>query len=131
MLKNTTLTLTANQSIAPSVVGSLFKADSVSANVTHTINDWSSISFSANGNRLISTTTTDFASASTTYSYSFTRNWTAQFTYRYQHRFENNGTGSTIDPITGTPTVSGLGPANSNSVMVVVSHNYTVLPRGN
>ena len=31
MLKNTTLALTANQSIAPSVVGSLFKRDSITA----------------------------------------------------------------------------------------------------
>ena len=131
MLKNTTLTLTASQSIAPSVVGSLFKQDNLAASVINTINDWSSISFSASGNRSIATTTTDFATASTTYSYSFTQNWTAQLTYRYQHRFASSGTGSTIDPITGTPTVSGTAPANSNSVMVVVSHNYTVLPHGN
>jgi hypothetical protein len=131
MLKNTTLTLTASQSIAPSIVGSLFKQDNIAASVSHSINDRSSLSFSASGNRSISTTTTDYASASTTYSYSLTQQWNAQLTYRYQHRFASSGGGTTIDPITGTPTVSGTGAANSNSILVVVSHSYTVLPSGN
>jgi hypothetical protein len=129
MLKDTTLTLIAYQSIAPSIVGSLFKRDSITASLSHTINGRSTLSFSASGDRQISTTTTDFVSASATYSYNFTRDLSAQLTYRYQHRFASTG-GSTIDPITGTPTVSGTGPANSNSVMLVVSHNYTVLPPG-
>jgi hypothetical protein len=55
----------------------------------------------------------------------------AQLTYRYQHRFASTGGTTTIDPITNTPTVSGTGPADSHSVMLVVSHNFTVLPRGN
>jgi hypothetical protein len=36
-----------------------------------------------------------------------------------------------FDPITGIPIVTGLGAASSNSVMLVVSRNFTVLPRGN
>ena len=131
MLKNTTFTLLANQSIAPSVVGSLFKFDNIIASVSHTINDRSSLSFSASGSRSISTTTTDYASASVTYSYSFTRNLSAQLSYRYTHRFASTGGTSIIDPITGFPTTSGTGPADSNSILLVVSHNYTVLPRGN
>jgi hypothetical protein len=70
-------------------------------------------------------------SASATYSYSFTRELSVQLTYRYQHRFASRGTTSIFDPITGFPTVSGLGPADSNSIMMVVSNSYTVLPRGN
>jgi hypothetical protein len=131
ILKNTTLTFNASQTIAPSIVGSLFKTDTMTAGLSHTINNQSTISFSASGNRMISTTTTDLASASTTYSYSFTKEWNAQLTYRYQHRFASSGGGTTIDPITGTPTVAGIGPANSNSIVVVVSHSYTVLPSGN
>ena len=130
MLKNTTLALTANQSIAPSVVGSLFKRDTIDASLSHSINAWSTLSLSASGTRQISTTTTDYASASIAYSYNFTRELSAQLTYRYLHRFASTGT-TIFDPITGTPTVSGTGPANSNSVMLVVSHNYTMLPRGN
>jgi hypothetical protein len=96
----------------------------------HNINAWSTLSFSASGTRQISTTTTDYATAAVTYSYNFTRELSAQLTYRYQHRFASTGT-TIFDPITGTPTVSGTGPASSNSVMLVVSHSYTVLPRGN
>jgi hypothetical protein len=131
VLKNTTLILLANQSIGPSVVGSLFKQNTVSATLNHNINTLSSLSFSASGNRQISSTSSDFGSASATYSYSFTRELSAQLTYRYLHRFASRGGGSIFDPITGTPTVSGLGPADSNSIMLVVSHSYTVLPRGN
>jgi hypothetical protein len=131
MLKNTTLSLFASQSIGPSVVGSLFKTDSISASLNHTINARSSLSFSGSVNRQITTTTTDFASAGVTYSYSLTRDLTAQFSYRYQHRFASSGGTTILDPITNTPTVAGFGPADSNSVMVVVSHNYTVLPHGN
>jgi hypothetical protein len=130
VLKNTTLTVLANQTIGPSVVGSLFKQNTVSATLNHNINTLSSLSFSASGNRQISSTSSDFVSASATYSYSFTRELSAQLTYRYLHRFASRGGGSIFDPITGTPTVSGLGPADSNSIMLVVSHNYTMLPRG-
>jgi hypothetical protein len=130
MFKDTTLTLNASQSIAPSIVGSLFKRDTISLGLAYTINDHSTLSFSGSGNRQISTTTTDFASGSVSYSYKFTREWTAQFAYRYLHRFASSGT-ATVDPITDTPTVSGTGPADSHSVMVVVSHSYTLLPAGN
>jgi hypothetical protein len=131
MLKNTTFTLTASQTVAPSVVGSLFKTDIIAAGLSYTINDRSTLSFAATGSRSIATTSTDFASASATYGYSLTQQWNAQLTYRYQHRFASSGGGTTIDPITGTPTVSGTGAADSNSILVVVSHSYTVLPSGN
>ncbi|MBT1515620.1 hypothetical protein KIP88_34640 [Bradyrhizobium sp. SRL28] len=130
MLKSTTLSIIASQSVGPSVVGSLFKRDSVTATLSHTVNSQSTLSLSASGNRQTSTTTTDFASASATYSYNLTRDWLAQLTYRYQHRFASTGT-AIFDPITGTPTVSGTGPADSHSMMLVVTHNWTVLPPGN
>lgn len=131
VLKNTTFTLIASQSIGPSIVGSLFKRDTISATLNHTINSRSSLSFSATGDRAISTTSTDYASASATYAYNFTQDWSAQLTYRYQHRFASTGGTSTIDPITGTPTVGGTGPANSNSILLAVTHSYDVLPRRN
>jgi hypothetical protein len=130
MLKSTTLSITASQSVGPSIVGSLFKRDSITASLSHSINARSSLSFSASGNRQISTTTTDYASASATYSYNLTREWLASATYRYLHRFASTGT-TIFDPITGTPTVSGTGPADSHSLMFVVTHNWTVLPSGN
>lgn len=128
LLKNTTVTLTAFQSVGPSVVGSLFKRDSIIASLSHTINSRSSVSFSASANRQISSTTTDYVSTSATYTYSLAREWLAQFIYRYQHRFASTGSAAIIDPITGTPTVSGTGPADSHSLMVAVTHNWTVIP---
>lgn len=130
VLKDTTLSLVASQSVGPSIVGSLFKRDSVTANWVQSINSKSTLSFSAGWNRQISTTTTDFASASTTYSYNLTREWQAQFTYRYQHRFAGTGSAAPIDPLTGFQTVSGSGAADSHSLMMVVSHNWTVVPSG-
>jgi hypothetical protein len=131
LLKNTTLTANASQSVGPSIVGSLFKTDTLALSLIHTINSNSSVSFSATGNRSIATTTTDYASASATYNYNLAREWLAQFTYRYSHRFASSGGGSTIDPITRTPTVGGIGAADSHSIMMVVSHNWTILPSGN
>jgi hypothetical protein len=130
MLKSTTLSITASQSVGPSIVGSLFKRDSITASLSHNINALSTLSFSASGNRQIATNTTDYASASATYSYNLTREWLASATYRYLHRFASTGGTAIFDPITGTPTVSGIGPADSHSLMFVVTHNWTVLPSG-
>ncbi len=129
MMKDTTLSVIASQSVGPSIVGSLFKRDSITANINYTINSHSSLSLSASGSRQISTTSTDYASASATYSYNFTREWLGQFTYRYQHRFASTGT-ITIDPLTGTPTVSGTSPADSHSLLFVFTHSYVLLPPG-
>ncbi len=131
LYKSTTLTITANQSVGPSLVGSLFKTDSITASLTHAINARSNLSFSANATRSISSTSSDFVSASATYGYNFTPTLSAQLTYRYLHRFANTSGGSTIDPLTGTPTVSGTGAVSSNSVMLVVSNSSILLPRGN
>lgn len=130
MLKNTTLTLTASQSTGPSIVGSLFTNDAIMLGLIHTINTRSTLSFSASFTRQTSTTSTDLVSTSATYSYNFTREWTAQLSYRYLHRFASAGS-VIVDPLTGTPTVSGVGPASSNSILAVISRNFTVLPSGN
>ena len=45
MLKNTTLSLYGNQTIGPSVIGSLFKTTTIGAGLTHLINSASSLSF--------------------------------------------------------------------------------------
>lgn len=129
-MKTATLSLVASQSVGPSIVGSLFKRDSISANVNYMINSRENLAISASGNRQISGTTTDYASVSATYGYNPIRDVSLQLTYRYQHRFAS--TGATIfDPLTGTPTVSGTGPADSHSVLFVATHNFLVLPHGN
>lgn len=129
-MKTATLSVTASQSVGPSIVGSLFKRDSLSASVNYLINSRENLSFSASGNRQISGTTTDYASVSATYGYNPIKEVSLQLTYRYQHRFASTGT-TTLDPLTGTPTVSGTGPADSHSVMFVATHNFLVLPHGN
>ena len=47
MLKDTTITLYGNQTIGPSVVGSLSKQSTIGASLTYTINSRSSLSFAA------------------------------------------------------------------------------------
>lgn len=129
-MKTATLSIVASQSVGPSIVGSLIKRDSISASVNYLINSRENLTFSANGNRQIAGTTTDYASASVTYGYNPIRDVSLQFTYRYQHRFASTGT-TIFDPLTGTPTVSGTGPADSHSLMFVATHNFLVLPHGN
>jgi hypothetical protein len=133
MLKNTTLTLFGNQTIGPSVIGSLTKQTTIGAGLTHIINSRSTLSFAASASRQMSTSSSDFYSGSVTYSYQLAREWNSQLSYRHLHRTASTGstTGAIFDPITGIPIVSSVGPASSDSIMLVVTRNFTVLPRGN
>ncbi len=136
MYPDTTITFNGIQSISPSLVGSLMETTSVGASVNYTVNSKETLSFGTNGSRTTSSgTTSDYMSTSVTYGYLFTREWSAQLTYRYMHRFADSGTaasGLVIDPVTGipVPTSSALGAANSNSIMLVVSRSVSVLPDG-
>jgi len=136
MFSDTTLTFTGLQTIAPSVVGSLTKRTTISAGLARTVNSRTTLSFSADATRQISLgTESDFLSASVTYGYQLTREWTAQLSYRYLNRFATSGTASTgfvLDPVTGVPlpVTSGLGPASSNSILLVVSRSVSILPDG-
>jgi hypothetical protein len=129
-LRSTTFTLAATQTVGPTIVGSLFQVGIVRAGMTQIINSKSSVSLAADVSRAVSTNTTDFASASVTYSRELTREWNAQISYRHLHRFGSSGS-ATFDPITGTPILSGTGPADSNSLLVVVSKSMTILPHSN
>jgi hypothetical protein len=130
MLKNTTVTLYGTQTIGPSIIGSLTKQTTIGTGLTHTINSQSSLSFSASATRQVTTSSSDFYSGSVTYGYQLAREWNSQLTYRYQHRTESTGatTGTVFDPITGIPIVSSVGPASSNSIMLVVTRNFAMLP---
>jgi hypothetical protein len=133
MLKTTTLTLNASQTIGPSVIGSLTKQKTIAAGLVQTINSRSSLSFAASASQQESQGSTNFFSQSVTYSYQLAREWTAQVSYRHLHRTGTTGSTSSIifDPITGIPIVASQGAASSDSLMFVVSRNFTVLPRGN
>ena len=134
MLKSTTLTLSGTKSIAPSVVGTLVERTTVGAGLSYIVNSRSSLSFASNiSEQTSSGTTADFFSASVAYSYMLTREWNAQLSYRYLHRFASSGSTSSglIDPTTGIPILNpGTGPANSNSILMVVSRSVSILPDG-
>jgi hypothetical protein len=136
MFPDTTLSFNGIQSVSPSVVGSLIKLTSIGANLAYTVNSRETLSLAASGSQTTSSgTTSDFLSASVTYGYMMTREWSAQLTYRYLHRLADSGvaaSGDVIDPVTGilVPTNSGLGAASSNSIMLVVSRSVSILPDG-
>jgi hypothetical protein len=135
MLKNTTLTLSGSQSIGPSVIGSLTKQTTIGTGLTHIINGRSSLSFAASASRQTSAgSSSDFYSGSVSYSYQLAREWSSQISYRHLHRTASTGatTSAIFDPITGVPIVASAGaPADSDSIMLVVTHNFSVLPPGN
>ena len=128
VLKNTTFTLGTFQSVGPSVLGSLFQSRSVQAGLTHIINSLSSLSFSAGAFETTSTSTSQFASASVSYTRTLARDWTANLSYRYLHSFGTTGGAAVFTPIAGIPVISTLGAASSNSIVVVLSKSTTVLP---
>jgi hypothetical protein len=136
MFPDTTLTVTGVQSVSPSAVGSLIKLTSIGAGLTRNVNSRQTLSFAVDASRTTSLgTTSDFLSSSIVYGYLLTKEWTAQLSYRHLHRFATSGApsaGFTIDPVTGIPIAlaSGVGPADSNSVMMVVSRSVSMLPDG-
>jgi hypothetical protein len=128
-LKNTTFTLSANQSVGPTAIGSLVKTTSVYATAVQTLNSLSTLSFAANFGQNTSVGTSQYASASVTYSRTLTREWTANLTYRYLHNFGTTGGTEAIAPLVGgIPAVTLSSAASSNSLIVVVSKSITLLP---
>jgi hypothetical protein len=132
MFPDTTWTLAGVQAIAPSLVGSLIESTTASVGLTHIVNSRETLSFAASASSVTSAgTESDILSGSATLSYALTREWNAQLSYRYLHRLASPGTASaTFDPLTGLPILTGLGPATSNSITLVVSRSFTLLPNG-
>jgi hypothetical protein len=136
MFRDTTLTLNADQTIAPSTVGSLIKSTSAGAGLSYQVNSHQTLSFATSLSRTTSAgATSNFLSGSISYSYLLTKEWTAQLSYRHLHEFANSGTtptGFIVDPLSGIPipVLSGTGPIDSNSIMVVVTRSISILPDG-
>lgn len=130
-LKNTTLTLTANQSVGPTAIGSLVQTTSVRASVNQTINSYSSLTFSADEfqNTMAGSGQSQFASASVSYNRTLARDWTTTITYRYLHSFGTTGGVSTgLTPVIGgLPVISTIGAANANSLVFTISKHSTIL----
>jgi hypothetical protein len=129
LLKTTTLIFNASRSIGPSIVGSLLTQTNARAGVEYEINSRAGLSFYADFTRLVSPATTDIAIATVQYSQQLTRTWSSTVSYRYIHRFTATGN-ALFDPITGLPTNIGLGPADSNSILIVLSKSFVLLPHG-
>jgi hypothetical protein len=130
MLKKTTVSVTASQNVGPSVIGSIVASDTVGASLVHSINQFSSLSLSSSFSRQTSGGATDFVSASIAYNRQLARDWNANLTYRYLHRSATSGASSAFDPITGVPLITSNAPAQSNALILTVSHNVSVLPSG-
>src|SRR5204862_7323429 len=124
------------QSVSPSAVGTLIQLTSIGAGLTRQVNSRQTLSFAADVSRTTSSgNTSDFLSGSIVYSYLLAKEWTAQLSYRHLHRFATSGSASvgfTVDPITGIPLplATGVGPADANSVMMVVSRSVSILRDG-
>jgi hypothetical protein len=128
ILKNTTLNLTASQSVSPSIVGALTKRSTIHAGVTQLVNARSSVSVAGDISRqTVSGTTNDFLSGSVSYAYQLAREWNASLTYRYLHRTAASGSNVLFDPVTGLPT-SSVGAASSNSLILTVAKTTTIIP---
>lgn len=130
MLVDTTATLSGQQTISPSLLGILSKRTTLRAGIAHTVNSHTTLTFTADVNRQVfSGITTDYFSASVGYSYTLTRKWTAHLSYRFLHRFDTSGALS--GTVLGTPVINPIGPADSNSIMAVLTRSEDILPDGN
>jgi hypothetical protein len=117
-LNNTTsLTLAAAQSVGPDTFGTIRKTDIAGVVLSYRINRASFLSFSGDFSHQISSQgTSDLYSAGVRYGYDLTRDWNLALSYRFRHRAADSS----------GPANSG--PANSNSVLLVISKNLTILP---
>jgi hypothetical protein len=133
MYQDTTVRLIGKQSVGPTFIGSLFETSTLRGELTKTINSRQSITLATDANRIIQAgTTTDFMSASVSYHVNLTHEWSAGLTYRFLHRFgTSEPTATTAVDLTGIPVINPFGPANSNSIMAVVSRTANLLPNGN
>jgi hypothetical protein len=136
MFPDTTLTLNASQTIAPSTVGSLLKTSTAGVGLSYQVNSHQTLLFETDVSQTTSSgVTSNFLSGSIVYSYLLTKEWTLQLSYRHLHEFATSGTtatGFTVDPVTGIPipVLSGTGPVDSNAVTVIVSKTINILPDG-
>lgn len=129
LLKSTTVYLEASRTVGPTIIGSILTRTNARVGIDHDINFNSTISVFGDYSRLVSPTSTDFASASVQYTERLTKTWTMKLAYTFLHRFTTGGN-ITVDPITGFPTNIGLGPASSNSVLFAFSKSFVALAPG-
>ena len=100
--KTTTISLTAAQSIMPTITGQLQQSTTVGLNISHEINRLADLSAFAQfaesnssgqiGQSSTSATNSFFYTASINYSYKLTRDWRTNLSYTYRQRDDSTGT---------------------------------------
>ena len=120
LLKTTTISFNAANSITPTLGGALQQANSFGASLSHQINSLSDVSVSgqfsvtnsssqAQQFTAITGGSSDFLSASVSYSYRLTRDWATNVSYTYLQR--NDSTGFT----------------SANLVLLSLSYDFTLM----
>ena len=110
LLKTTTVSFTAAQSVFPTILGNLQKSSTVGALITHDINPLSYVSFSTQFAHTLSFgTEANFLSAQIAYGYKLTREWRTRLSYTYRQRMDDTGT------------------ARSSTVLLSLTRDFTLL----
>ena len=91
LLKNTNLSVTAAQTIAPTVLGDLQKSDTVGATLSHDINEFANLSFTSNVAHTTGGTKGNAFSAGVAFGYKLTREWRTRLSYTYRQRNDDTG----------------------------------------
>jgi len=113
LLKSTTVSLTAAQSIVPTTLGPLQKISTVGSTLNYTVNSWSNLSFSAqfahiSDNAFIGGAS-DLFSAQVSYGYRLARDWRTNVSYTYRVR----------DDVTGM--------ASSSTILASLTYDFSLM----
>lgn len=133
-LPTTQLIVNAGQSIGPTIIGVLTQRQYANAAIRYTINplEWVTTRIDVT-RQSVSTSQTDFLSASATYGKTLAPDWNFDITYRYSHRHSSDGFSTfTLDPITGLPILANgtnVTSASSNTVLMTLSKRFVLLPK--
>lgn len=107
----TRISLSAAQSAAPDILGNYSLRKTMGVTLDHDINSRSSLQFSGQFTNYTSTSGTyDYFTATVNYNYQLAREWRGSVSYIFRERNQ-------------------VTSVNSNGVMLVISHDATILPR--
>ena len=122
LLKTTKISLTAAQAVGPTSYGQLQKTQSIGLNLSHQINERSSLSAATSFSYLLAgqgssaafatttqTSNSEFFTASLNYSYKLARHWNTNLSYTYLQRNDNTGI------------------ARSNLISIALNYDFTLL----
>jgi len=92
LLKTTSVSFTAAQSVAPTILGNLQKATTAGFSISHDINALSNLTFSTQFSHTLEfASEANFLSAQIAYAYKLTREWRTRLSYTYRQRNDDTG----------------------------------------